>query len=256
MCGGKIFERKISWNQFTRMDVSITIDDLQPLIIEFSVNCSRDELIIRQLIKNNKEFRNQLEARKCREVLEQPNFLRKLLEHSLRRTSKGTHSKIHDDTTKDMSLYLFMTAGPLAYETLRKNLLLPSRTTVLNHLGKSPPVREGALQTDEIAAAIKKRGLSCYVWLAEDDTKMQSRMRYNSNDDHGTRVAIRQKWCPHPKLLQVHYDCESQTIFEGLSEDIVYRSWSKSFNLKKIIALKPKISATATSISINTYVML
>lgn len=165
------------------MDISIPYDKLQPSITEFSEKCERDELIIKQLIRNNQQFKDSLRTQTAREAFMQPNFLRTLLANSVKRSASGLHLKRYDDYMKDISLYLFMIAGPLAYEMLQKNLLLPSKTTVLDHLGKAPAIREGSLQISRIKDSLGTQGLPYYVWLAEDDTKIQPRTKYNKADD-------------------------------------------------------------------------
>lgn len=173
------FGIKISRRRYHHIDLRICADEFQPLITEFLMNCSRDQLIIKQLINNNKAFRDELEARKVRDRFNQPKFLQSLLAQS----AGGKRLPRYDQYMKDVSLYLFMTAGHMAYETLQKNLPLPSIATVVRHLGKETPMREGASQIDSIKQEILQRGLPLYVWASEDDTKIQSRIRYNIDDD-------------------------------------------------------------------------
>lgn len=129
------------------------------------------------------EFRKALESKAAYETLGQSNFLRALLDQSLKRSAAGNVLKRYEDHMKDISLYLYMIAGPLAYETLALNLPLPKKTTVLDHLGREPPIREGSFQIARIKDFIEKRGLARELWICEDDTKTESRVKYNSSDD-------------------------------------------------------------------------
>lgn len=61
------------------MDLKIGLDDSQRLITEFIVACSRDQLIIKELIRRDHNFRREIEATKARETLEDPYFLQRLV---------------------------------------------------------------------------------------------------------------------------------------------------------------------------------
>lgn len=178
-----MFHLKVSQSFYNHLDLKVEIDELQPLITNFTMNCSRDQLVIKHLIQSNEKFRKQVEDSKAREMLEQPNFLQKLVAQSLRKSVNGKRLLRYDDFMKDVGLYLFMIAGPLAYETLQKNLPIPSRTTIHRQLGKEVSVVEGALQVHEIKEELVKLGLPLYVWFAEDDTRLQKRKRYNIASD-------------------------------------------------------------------------
>lgn len=60
---------------------------------------------------------------------------------------------------KDVGLFLFILAGPLAYE--------------------SPASIDIALQVVNIKDQIEELNLAPFVWVAEDETKIQTRLRYN-----------------------------------------------------------------------------
>lgn len=147
------------------------------MITEFALNCSRDQIVIKQLIQNNARFRKHIEDNRAREMFDQPHFLQQLLSQSIK--NSGKRSNRYDEYMKDVGLYLFIIAGPLAYETLQKNLPLPSKSTVKRQLGKEVPLREGALQVNQIKEQLDKLKLPLFVWAAEDDTKIQVRLRYN-----------------------------------------------------------------------------
>lgn len=155
----------------------------QRLISDFSAECSRDQLIIQNLLKHNESFRKSLITKAAAETLGQSNFLRSLLDQSLKRSAKGNRLLRYDDHMKNIALFLYMIAGPLAYETLALNLPLPKKTTVLDHLGREPPMREGVFQFKEIADFITNRGWAREVWISVDETKLQGRLRYNEKDD-------------------------------------------------------------------------
>lgn len=167
--------------KYDRFDVNIEVS--QRLITDFSRECSRDQLIIQNLLKSNAAFRNSLITKAAAETLRQSHFLRSLLDQSLKTSAAGNRLLRYDDHMKKIGLFLYMIAGPIAYETLALNLPLPKKTTVLDHLGREPPVREGVFQFEEIADFITKRGWAREVWISVDETKLQPRLRYNEKDD-------------------------------------------------------------------------
>lgn len=167
--------------KYDRFDV--IVDMTQPLITDFALERSRDQLIIQNLLKSNKEFRKALKTKATAETLGHSHFLRTLLDQSLKRSATGKRLLRYDDHMKQIGLYLYMVAGPIAYETLALNLPLPKKTTVLEHLGREAPFREGAFQFEEVADFIGKQGWAREVWIAEDDTKLLERLKYNESDD-------------------------------------------------------------------------
>lgn len=90
---------------------------------------------------------------------------------------------VYSDHLKKVSLYIFILAGPVAYEVLRNNLMLPSISSVRQQLGKETPVKEGQLQIESIKASMELKKEPKFVWISEDDTKITSRIKYNINDD-------------------------------------------------------------------------
>lgn len=170
---------KVTQSFYKNLDLKIELDDSQRLITEFVFACSRDQLIIQELIRRDEKFRKEIEAMKARESLEESHFLQRLISQCLKKSSSGNRLLRYDHYMKDVGLYLFILVGPLAYETLQKNLPLPSTSTVKRHLGKEIPVREGALQVASIKEQIDKLKLEPFIWVAEDDTRIQKRLRYN-----------------------------------------------------------------------------
>lgn len=80
-------------------------------------------------------------------------------------------------------MYIYIIGGPLLYNNLRKNLGLPSRQTVLQHLYESRAFVEGQFTFKELAEFITQENTVPYVWISEDDTKCVSSLRYNSKAD-------------------------------------------------------------------------
>lgn len=165
-------------------------------MLSFYNQCNRDQLIIQQLIAQNSHFRSELEKRKTNDEIKHPLFLKQLIEQSIKQQSGKALS--YSEHLKKVSLYILMQAGPLVYDSLHKNLPLPSLTSVKRYLGKESPMIEGAFQFDIIKDEIKKNNESNFVWIAEDDTKITSRLRYNLNTDcvMGLELPLDQKGIP------------------------------------------------------------
>lgn len=86
--------------------------------------------------------------------------------------------KIHQ-----FAAYLRMIAGPLAYNTIQRNLRLslPSISSTERTIRKSNcHITEGILRTDELWCYLKKRNLPLMVSLSEDATRINGRVQYDS----------------------------------------------------------------------------
>lgn len=150
-------------------------------ITGYFTETSRDQNRIKQLVKDNALLKQELKLRHLDESLCQPLFLQTLIEQNVKRASSKKLE--YSDHLKKVSLYIFILTGPLAYEVLRSNLMLPSISTVRQQLGKETPVKEGQLQIEPIKAAMELRKEPMFVWISEDDTKITSRIKYNITDD-------------------------------------------------------------------------
>lgn len=97
-------------------------------------------------------------------------------------TSKGGYR--FDEEVKSYASYLRMLAGPLAYETLQKNLplALPSLSSTNRFVGRTHHnIIEGQLRCDELLIYLKNRNLPLAVSLSEDATRVINRVQYDSS---------------------------------------------------------------------------
>lgn len=80
--------------------------------------------------------------------------------------------------------YSYATGGVKLYNTLVANTSgetkLPSLATVKRFGADQPSIVEGELQVDHIKNTLIARGLPLAVWVSEDDTKVQSVLKYSS----------------------------------------------------------------------------
>lgn len=172
---------KVSLHHYNYLNMDMKHDAFQHPITLFTNECTRDQIIIQHLFERSLDLKKELLARKSNEKVMHPQFLQKLIEQSvIRNTGKQL---LYTDHMKKVSLYLFLLMGPLAYKVLCKNLQLPSLSTVKLKLGKESSVEEGKIQVDLIKTIMEMRQEPMFVWVAEDDTKITSRLKYNVEND-------------------------------------------------------------------------
>lgn len=190
----------VSVHHYEHLPLTIT-DDYVPISM-YLEECSRDQLIIQRLIERNTDLRKELEERNANEKLIHPSFLQQLIEQSVK-NHQGKKLE-YAEQMKKIALYIFMLTGPLAYQLLQKNLPLPSISTVRLQLGKETPTQEGAFQVELIKQEMTANHEPMFVWVAEDDTKITSRLRYNVHDDTimGLELPMDQNGVPTQSFLK------------------------------------------------------
>lgn len=88
----------------------------------------------------------------------------------------------YENVIKQFSSYIFMLGGRLCYETLQKNIGLPSPSSISRYLkANGPVVTEGVLRCEELKTYLTDNNLPLYVWLSEDATRINGRIQYDSN---------------------------------------------------------------------------
>lgn len=108
-------------------------------------------------------------------------FMKDLLIMSDKNSTKKDKGKRYDENIKSFSSFIFVLGGRGLYECLRQNLSLPSASTVLNHISREKTtVTEGFLRIEELLTFIRDRKLSKNIWLSEDQTRVISKVQYDS----------------------------------------------------------------------------
>lgn len=114
------------------------------------------------------------------------DFLKKLLEIA-QNNLKGPQSKnLYDTATKKFALYIFYVGGRLLYETLHANLgnSLPSISTLNRFLATNrQSLEEGEIDFEGLLGYLTKINLPKIVWIAEDATRVTSKIEYNSKSN-------------------------------------------------------------------------
>lgn len=148
---------------------------------------------IEELLKKNKKLESCIEnlladgkVSKINEETElHPHTTYDILNALVTTASKNSNKKLsgyrYSDAIKKFSAYIFMLGGRWCYETLQKNIALPSPTSVSRYLHEhGPHIVEGQLRCQELNEYLQERNLPLYVWLSEDATRITGRVQYDS----------------------------------------------------------------------------
>jgi len=133
---------------------------------------------------------------------------------------KSTKSNKFPTQLKKLSLYLFLTAGRLAYHTFVKNIPggLPSITTVSRELSESEKFPEGYVALRELKVFLEKKNLPNHVIISEDQTALVTRIRYwlSTNQIVGTVLNTdRNTGFPMPNQNVVNSVGDIENIFKN-----------------------------------------
>lgn len=105
-----------------------------------------------------------------------------LLKTANRNSSREKGGYRYDSEIKQYASYLRMICGPLAYETIQRNLecALPALSSTNRYILKSNcNISEGILRNEELLLYLKKRNLPLVVSLSEDATRIIGRVQYD-----------------------------------------------------------------------------
>lgn len=170
---------KVSKSFLKNYNPIIVPESIQEPVSNFFSDCTRDQMIILNLINENHHLVDKLALQQS--GIMHSNFLNELIQQSVLKHSGKKLS--YSDHLQKVSLHIFMLAGPTLYNMLQKNLPLPSLSTVKRRLGQESPLQEGEFQVHAIKEAMQIDDEPMYVWVAGDDTKVTSRIHYNIKDD-------------------------------------------------------------------------
>lgn len=130
-------------------------------------------------------------VQKCYDKLEKTPtlthyFLNELISTANRNSQLPKGGYRYNINVRSFATNLRMIAGPLAYETLQRNLecALPSLPSTNRYVQKSNcHVTEGILRTNELVKYLEERDLPFVVSLSEDATKIINRPQYDSKSN-------------------------------------------------------------------------
>lgn len=113
-------------------------------------------------------------------------FLNRLLANAVRNANRKKEGHRYDDTDKLFASYLRMIIGPMAYETLYRNLegALPSLSSANRYIRASNcHMTEGILRCEELCVYLKQRKQPPIVSLSEDGTRIDGKIQYDSTSN-------------------------------------------------------------------------
>lgn len=111
-----------------------------------------------------------------------PYFLKKLMSTANQNIIREKEGYRYDKDLQSFAMVFRMLSGPLAYDTLQKNLscALPALSSVNRYIHKSNcRVNEGVLRCEEFLQYLEERGLEKAVALSEDATRIVDRVEYD-----------------------------------------------------------------------------
>lgn len=110
-------------------------------------------------------------------------FLRQLNDAADRNANRERGGYRFSRATKQFATYIRIIAGPLAYETLQRNLrcALPALVSVNRYIRKSKSkIIEGVPRIEELLVYLTSRDLPLKVSISEDATRIIGRVQYDS----------------------------------------------------------------------------
>lgn len=119
-----------------------------------------------------------------------------------------------DETVKKLACYYRMIAGPMAYESLQRNLdlSLPSISSVNRHIRRiNTNIVEGVLRENELHKYLEERGLPLVVVISEDATRLTGTVQYDvrTNQIMGFALPIN-----HQTGMPIPYTFEARNAYE------------------------------------------
>lgn len=170
-------------------------------ITEFFDECTRDQRLLQEALLRNKDL-NELIKKNEADALLQPNFLLEMVQHEANNRTNSKYRATYSDHMKNVALYIFILAGPTAYQTLQMNLpkSLPSQRTVARLLAEKEKMVEGEFRFERIKHDMLEKGEPLYVVVGEDDSKVSERVRYDSSRDEivGIELPLNEDGVPIP----------------------------------------------------------
>lgn len=110
-------------------------------------------------------------------------FLNRLLATADQNVCRSEGGYRYDDDIKNFAAYFRMLAGPLAYNTIQRNLVcaLPSLSTTNRYIYSSnKTITEGVLRCEELLNYLNDRKLPMWVALSEDATRIEGKIQYDA----------------------------------------------------------------------------
>ena len=155
----------------SRVKNRIAIEGLKHFV---STECERELNTITNNIKT-------ISINQQNDVHPTQHLLKKLIATAERNHNRNKHGFRYDRHEMLFASYVRMVTGPLAYETIQKNLegAMPSLPSTNRYIRKfNCHIIEGILRCDELKVYLEERNLPLVVSLSEDGTRIVDRVQY------------------------------------------------------------------------------
>lgn len=174
------------------------------------------------ILKYNKNLNSTSESKLLDELTKHENQNRHLPKNGRR----------YSTYMKDMMLYFFINMGPLSYLDMKANFpnSIPSLRSTQDRLKTCEGMKEGVFEFDRIAEKMEQRNEPKFVVVAEDDTKIVERLRYDSKHDElvGLMLPIDENGIPIPGSFK----------FRSLSEVLKFYKEHKMSSYAKLMTVR------------------
>lgn len=157
-----------------------------------------DKILIKELVAHVKKvmihtgagyFQNSQQTTTSKQVLKTFSantrshlLLSKLISAADKNSNLKKGGYRYDPEIKRYATYLRMIAGPLAYDTIQKNLehSLPSLSSTNRYIRSTNcHIVEGLLRSEELLLYLKERNLPLEIIISEDATRIENRVQYD-----------------------------------------------------------------------------
>ncbi|XP_055308257.1 uncharacterized protein LOC129572338 [Sitodiplosis mosellana] len=112
-------------------------------------------------------------------------ILTELLKTAKNNSNKSKHAYQYNDIVRYFSTYIFLLCGRTCYETLSKNLPIPSTKTILRCIKDTKEcIIEGQLRCNDLAKYLHEHNAGNDVWICEDGSGLVPKILYDPSSDH------------------------------------------------------------------------
>lgn len=112
-----------------------------------------------------------------------PYFLNKLISTTMKNEKRKKEGYRYDEDIKSYALYVRLLAGPLAYDTIQRNLecALPSLSSTNRYIRQSScHITEGVFRSHELLQYLNDRNLPLLICLSQDETRLVGEVQYDA----------------------------------------------------------------------------
>lgn len=240
----KIYSIVVPNRVYRRFNKSFSIDEkADTSIIKYLEEVTKDARLMFQLVEENNYLRSEEKQKAIHTDIMHPKFFEKLNEIKRKKhLAKPRKERIFDDDVMDAALLYFLWGGRKLYETLTANLPLPSLSLVYKRLYDKRLSYEGVFEFDDFVQSNLVDGDVRYVWVSEDDTKINEGLAYDKaeniivgfvapiNPDHGIPYVNHFKF-ESVAVLQKFLDENQKSTYVKLMSVKALKPGSKSFIL-------------------------